>query len=297
MEKFLNISGRKPVCAIFLSGSGSNAEVLLNDWQENRESISYEIGVLVTDRPRTCRAPELARKFNLPLVAVDIAEFYAANGEDAIALTTPKRRELRERWTDQLRRELKPYQVDFVLLAGFVPLTNITRDYPCLNVHPGDLTIEDSSGRRILAGLHFKPVETAIVKGMEILRSSVIIAGTYTGNGTGEMDTGHVLGVSAPMHVQLNGIELGKLQEIYWNRKAGEKAEDVLRAIAWRNLEDLKHAGDHVVFPAVARDFASGRFGYSGDRLYFRLDGGSFAEVKTVEYFPDGNRKPWFLEK
>lgn len=297
MEKFLDIRGRKPECVIFLSGSGSNAEMLLRDWRENRSEIPYEIGALVTDRPRSSRAAGLAKEYGLPLAAVDIADFYAEHGEDGIALTTARRRELREQWTEALRRELKQYRIDFGLLAGFVPLTNITRDYPCLNVHPGDLTIEDSSGRRILAGLHYKPVETAIVKGFGILRSSVILAGPYTGSGVCEMDTGHVLGVSAPLHLQLNGIPLEKLQEIYWARKSGEKIEDALRAVAWRNVEALKRSGDHVVFPAVARDFAGGRFGFSGETLFFRTDRGTFAPVKTVEYFPDGTRKPWFLEK
>lgn len=96
-----------------------------------------------------------------------------------------------------LRELVLPWKIDFGVLAGFVPLCNITADLPCLNVHPGDLTVE-TDGRRILAGLHFKPVETAILAGHPALRSSVILAQPFEGSGEAEMDSGPVLGVSRP---------------------------------------------------------------------------------------------------
>ena len=44
------------------------------------------------------------------------------------------------------------FLVSLGILAGFVPLTNLTSDFPCLNVHPADLTVTAPDGRRLLAG-------------------------------------------------------------------------------------------------------------------------------------------------
>ena len=61
--------------AVFLSGSGTNAEALLNDIQ-NDSDAPWRASVLVTDKPETSRAREIAAKFNLPLVEHDIIAFY-----------------------------------------------------------------------------------------------------------------------------------------------------------------------------------------------------------------------------
>lgn len=60
---------RLPRVAIFLSGSGSNAEVLLKRFAAS-ENPDYEIVVIVTDNPESSRAGELAEMFGLPLVSL-----------------------------------------------------------------------------------------------------------------------------------------------------------------------------------------------------------------------------------
>src|SRR5574344_713708 len=198
--------------AIFMSGSGTNAEALLLDLA-SRPDARYCAAAIVTDAPETSRARELARRFQLPAVELDIRRFYAERGESAIALTTPRRRELREQWTAALRQMLLPYRIDFAVLAGFVPLTNLTADYPCLNVHPGDLTVE-VDGRRIFAGLHCRPVEAELPRGERFLRSSVIRAQPYAGSGETQMDSGPVLGISAPVPVDPCGYSVEELRRI-----------------------------------------------------------------------------------
>jgi len=257
-----------------MSGSGTNAEVLL---QSRRADSAYEIAVLVTDNPQGSNTFALADRYRVDVVALDIKAFYAARGEESIAMTSPHRCQLREEWTDKLRAALRPYRIDFAVLAGFVPLCNITADYPCLNVHPGDLTVEEN-GVRILAGLHFKPVETAILRGFASLRSSVILAQPFQGNGAAEMDAGPVLGVSPAVPVELFGHTLAELTAC---AKARTHApyRDILREVAQKNLENLKYRGDHVVLPPVVEAFAAGKYRIAGNDLYYATQ-----RVRTVEF-------------
>ena len=138
-------TGGKARIAVFMSGSGTNAEALL-EYERRGEPVAFETVLIVTDAPETSRARVLAGRCGLPLAELDIRAFYRERGETAIALTTPRRRRLREEWTEALRALVAPYRIDFAVLAGFVPLCNITRAYPCLNVHPGDLTVEETAG-------------------------------------------------------------------------------------------------------------------------------------------------------
>lgn len=279
-------SGRPARAAVFMSGSGTNAEALLRYGSEHPD-CGFVVALIVTDAPESSRARALSAQWGVPLVEHDIRAFYAARGESAISLVSERRRALRKEWTEELRRLLAPHTIDFGVLAGFVPLCNITADLPCLNVHPGDLTVE-VDGRRILAGLHFRPVESAILAGHNSLRSSVILAQPFEGNGEAEMDSGPVLGVSAPIPVDLEGESVETLAAV---RAARTHApyRDRLREIAARNVERLKIGGDHVVLPRVVEDFAAGRFGLDGgSRLCFR-EAGAWQPCRTVEY--DGRRR------
>ncbi len=281
----LKTGSRLPRAAIFLSGSGSNAEVILERLRTT-DRPRYKPVALVTDAPETSRARELAGKFGIKLVELDIRAFYRARGESSIRLATPRSREIREEWTNEMRLLIKPLEIDFGILAGFVPLTNLTGDFPCLNVHPGDLTVTAPDGSRLLAGLHLLPVERAIAMGMSALRSSVILAQSYTGSGDKEMDSGPILGISEPVPVRLDGHSVAELAAVRDRRPGGKRpAEpDLLETVARHNIENLKVNGDHVVFPRVIDAFAAGRYGRRGETLCFRGDDGRFIPVKTVEY-------------
>ncbi len=276
----------KPCAALFLSGTGSNAEKLLDRFRAAADPACH-ISVIVTDAPDRSRAAQLAREYDKPLVALDIREFYRRAGLNSISLATERGRELREEWTEALRRLLRFHRIDFGILAGFVPLTNLTGDFPCLNVHPADLTIRDEAGRRLLAGLHRLPVERALVDGYWRLRSSVILARPYTGDGRGEMDSGFILGISpvvAAATEQFTREDLAAMRAARKTGTSGGVADDLAR-LAEINLERLKQYGDHVVFPQTVEAFARGRYATDGVRLYFRSeDGGEFRAVETVEF-------------
>lgn len=278
----------KPSAAIFLSGSGSNAEKILAACSEAGDEAPFKVAVLVTDRPDTSRAVEIAKSYDIPVVALDIRVFYRERGQTRISIATPEGRAIREAWTDALRKALENYAPDFGILAGFVPLTNITGDFPCLNVHPGDLTYE-KDGRRYLVGLHTVPVERAVLEGLPSMRSSVIIAIPYTGRGD-DMDSGPILGLSSPVTIDLCGESLPALQAIADQRPAKRPPggyNDRLEEVANVNLERLKVGGDWEVFPKVVFDFARGLFGSEDNRLFFKM-GEKWVPVETVVYRTDG---------
>ncbi len=271
------------VC-IFLSGSGTNAEKLLDSVKSGLVK-SWTPSLLFTDAPDKSRAFEIGEKYSVPVESLDIREFYRKHGETRVSIVTERGQAIREMWTCELRKIIESYKVDFGILAGFIPLTSIVRDFPCLNVHPGDLTVEENAVR-ILAGLHTIPVETAILKGFRTLRSSVIVAQPYSGRG-GEMDTGPVLGVSVAVDIDMMGVDLSFLREIALMRPAKKPYGgygDALEDIARHNQENLKENGDWIVFPPAVDDFASGRFALDSKGSLLHLDISGWTPIRTMIY-------------
>lgn len=267
------IKSSLPRAIIFLSGTGSNAERLLSSSAYGKV---WTCAAVVTDRPGTSKAREIAEKYGLELVEDDIFRFYEEHGLRKISMTSEKGFAVRQLWTDDLRRRIAHLNPDFGILAGFIPLTNIVADFPCLNIHPGDLTVE-KNGRRLLVGLHDVPVRTALLAGNRYLRSSVIIATPFT-PGAKEMDNGYILGISRKVPVRLpEGVTPEELAQ----------SEALLAETAEKNLENLKVNGDWTLFPEVVADFASGRFAEGGGGVLLYRDGG-WQAVKTVEYGETG---------
>ena len=285
MKKFFTSNG-KPRAAILLSGSGSNAEALLA-----RGSAEYEIVCIFTDYPEKSRAAELAAQYRVPFVELSIRGFYREHGETRVSLATERGWEVRELWSRRLIELLEPYRLDFAVFAGFVPLCSLPRVMPCLNVHPGDLSVENAAGERELVGLHTIPIERAILLGLNELRSSVIVVQDIAAGGA-NMDAGPLLGVSEAM-----AIDFGGLTRLDCAKIAAERPEkrpiggykDALEQLAELNQERLKYAGDHTVFPPVVEAFAAGRYRLDdAGRLYFAVAAADLRPIKTVEYGSDG---------
>lgn len=283
-------SGRRARCGIFLSGGGSNAEKVL-DRVRALPNAPCEVVVLVTDAPETSRAREIGRLYEVPVVEHDIRAFYAAQGQARVSIATPEGIAVRERWTDGLRSRLAPYALDFAVFAGFVPLTNLTADLPCLNVHPGDLTYL-KEGRRYLVGLHTVPIERAILEGLGELRTSVIQALPYTGGD--DMDSGPILGLSSPVALDLQGVDPADLRREFESRpplRPRGGYADRLEHLAKAAQETLKVHGDWVVLPPVVLDVAAGRLGLDpAGGLCCRLSTG-WVPVYTLVYADDGTRE------
>ena len=270
--------------AILLSGEGSNAEAILRYCRSGERAFSPEL--VVTDTPRS-RAKEIAEAAGLPLLLSDLRAFYASSGEESIRLDTPRRRELRRAWSDGLARELDRHGIELVLFAGFIPMTSLTEKFPCLNVHPGDLTVTAPDGSRPFAGLHYKPVEDALCGGMTYLRSSVILAQPYSGDGKSDMDSGPVIGISRRIPVEIAPDTPETLSALRAARPGGTPS-DRLRRLAESHIRRMKIWGDHVIFPRAAEDFARGRFSLDdGGGLLFS-GGGAWTPVLSVTYTEDG---------
>ncbi|MFW5802383.1 MAG: formyltransferase family protein [Verrucomicrobiota bacterium] len=276
--------------ALFLSGHGSNAEKIL-ELQRARENPAFEVVALVTDAPpERSRARLLAERFAVPVVENDIRAFYRDHGLTRVTLRSEEGRAVREAWTDAVRKQLAQFAPDFGVLAGFVPLTNLVGDFPCLNVHPGDLTYI-KNGARHLIGLHTLPVERAILEGLDCLRSSVILAEPYAGDG-GNMDSGPLLGLSPSVPVDLQGHSREALADCLCKRPEKRPKGgfgDDLERVADHNLTRLKERGDWIVLPSVVADFADGRFGLDSEGgLQYRGRNHKWFPIRTVEYLPDG---------
>jgi folate-dependent phosphoribosylglycinamide formyltransferase PurN len=271
-----------PHGAIFMSGSGTNAEKVLEF--HKKTSAKWQPSVIITDDPERSRAAEIAATYNLPLVEFSIREFYRQHGESKISLASENGRRIRKLWTGALREKIAPFNIDFGILAGFMPLSNITGDFTCLNIHPGDLTME-RNGQRIFVGLHAVPTELAVINNFKTIRSSVIIAQPYTGQG-GEMDTGPILGISPELKLDLQAFTHAQLLDIYNKRPAKKPVggwNDALSKIASTNQERLKEKGDWIVFPQVVNDFAAGKFAIENSDLYYKKEN-TWQKVKTIEY-------------
>ncbi len=267
---------------IMLSGTGSNAEALLE--YSCRPDCGFEVSALFTDRPDRCRALEIGKKFNKEVLQLDIFEYYKNHGEKGIGLINERRNQLRDQWTLEVEKVIDNagYRPDFLLLAGFEPLSNITKDFVTLNVHPGDLTVE-RNGKRFLNGLALKPIELAILEEFPHLKSSVIIAQPYTGKDE-DVDSGPLLGISKPMKIDFMGYTLDELRTADASRPAKRPKgyTDILHEVAEHNQNLLKKCGDHVIFPQAADDFAKGLFDIRNGRIFYCGNA-----VKTVEYSPD----------
>ena len=119
IKPFCQIKSDKARVAIFLSGSGSNAEEILKALLIS-ENPPLEVVVLATDRPKTSRAVELGDLYDVPVIGVDIREFYRERGQKRISIKTPEGRAVREEWTNELRRQLAQFEIEFGVFAGFV---------------------------------------------------------------------------------------------------------------------------------------------------------------------------------
>ena len=263
--------------AIFLSGSGTNAEKILEYQKELKASANFETQVLVTDCPKSSRTYEIAEKFELPVIALGLKDFYKEYGLESTSLCSTKGREVRQLWTAKLTSLLDSYCLDFGVFAGFVPLSNITDKLPCLNIHPGDLTYKHN-GERVLVGLHTIPIEKCLQNNLEYMRSTVIVASNYEGVGSG-MDNGVILGLSREVKVELP-VSYNELKENKEN----------LKKVLVKNQEKLKVNGDWETLPYVVNDFARGIFAFNKDGKLLVKINGKFLPCQYIEYGTAGSQ-------
>ncbi|MBW2332634.1 MAG: formyl transferase, partial [Deltaproteobacteria bacterium] len=134
-------------------------------------------------------------------------------------------------------RLIKAFDIDIIALAGYMSYLTLHR---CVNVHPADLSILTSDGKRKYVGDY--AVGNAIANGETSLRSSTI----WIDAG---VDTGPILMVSNALKVTLPS----PLPELLKNRKAFKK-------VVSEHQKRLKEIGDWTIFPQTVEMIARGRF-------------------------------------
>ena len=106
--------------AIFVSGTGSNARVMIDHFRELKASSGVDFNVaLLISNSKTAKALEMAAQKNIPTLTLDRSAF---------------------RNSEELLETLKEFEVDFIVLAGFLWLIPpyLIRDFPnrIVNIHP-----------------------------------------------------------------------------------------------------------------------------------------------------------------
>ncbi len=125
--------------AVFVSGSGSNAENIANYFQQKE----VELALIVSNNPKAY-ALERAKKLSIKSITIDRAEFYETN---------------------KIVEILQKHEIDLLILAGFLWLVppRLISAFPnkIINIHPALLPQYGGKG---MYGMH---VHRAVVKNKE----------------------------------------------------------------------------------------------------------------------------------
>lgn len=158
--------------ALFASGTGSNVQAILESVTEGR--LKAEVACLVCDQPQA-KVIEKARQAGLPYLVL-----------------TPKECPNRESWERQILNFLIKYDVDLVILAGFMRIIGhvILSAYPkkVLNIHPsllpefpGRLGIKEAYEAKVKeTGVTIHYVDEGIDTGEIIAQEKLTIPSDWT---------------------------------------------------------------------------------------------------------------------
>jgi folate-dependent phosphoribosylglycinamide formyltransferase PurN len=274
-----------------MSGTGSNARKLLEYLPPDQSTPHYEMRLIVSDNPGS-NYRKIADEYGVEGLLNDIYEFCGVphpdrglTPEDRKKLREPKRREQFDRSTDRI---LYRYGVQLLALAGYdwVIAPFLCRKYIVLNVHPGDLRVRDSSGRRRYIGLGWIPTAKAILAGERVVHSTTHLV-------TAELDGGPIARVSqgvpvdlpagtAPKNILPAGVELRDVIRRQGRGNDSAFASTLLVTHSKQVQERLKEFGDWIEFPRTLNQVAglmrSNRLGRdtSGKLL---LDGGPVEDL------------------
>jgi folate-dependent phosphoribosylglycinamide formyltransferase PurN len=225
----------------FMSGSGTNIVRLLEKEKilRAKEGISpFEIVFIFSDHSDgSCYGESIACDTGIPYMSFDIRTFHRLRGLER-TVATPEGLAARHDFDKVAGALIKAFDIDVIALGGYMSYVTLDR---CVNVHPSDLSILTSKGKRKYAG--DRAVVDAIAAGEKWLRSSTI----WTDRG---LDTGPLLMVSDPVKVELPE----PLDSLVSNKEK-------LLQVAEEHQQRLKEVGDWKIFPETVEMIARGRFG------------------------------------
>ena len=223
-----------------MSGSGTNVMRLLEREKElgNEPAGSpFHTIFIFSDRSDGSSAGEkIALDNGIPYFSYDIRKFYSLRGLKRSAVT-PATLSARREFDSVASRLIRAFDIDIIALAGYMSYLTLHR---CVNVHPADLSILTSDGKRKYVGDY--AVGDAIANGENSLRSSTIWIDTG-------VDTGPILMVSNALAVTLPF----PLSELLKDREVFKKVVD-------EHQRRLKELGDWRIFPQTVEMIARGHF-------------------------------------
>jgi folate-dependent phosphoribosylglycinamide formyltransferase PurN len=226
--------------AAFMSGSGTNVIRLLERERELESEPGgspFKVIFIFSDRSDGRSAGEgIALDAGIPYFSYDIRRFHARRGLEK-TVATAKGMAARREFDMVASRLVKAFEIDVIALGGYMSYLTLDR---CVNVHPADLSILTSDGKRKYVGDH--AVSDAMASGETSLRASTI----WTDAG---VDTGPLLMVSEPLKVELPM----PLPDLLRNQPAFKRAVE-------EHQSRLKEVGDWKVFSLTIEMIARGRF-------------------------------------
>jgi folate-dependent phosphoribosylglycinamide formyltransferase PurN len=244
--------GRPMRVAAFMSGTGSNIIRLIEHEKKlHREAggSPFEVVFIFSDRSDgSCQGEKIARENGIPYFSFDIRVYHRMRGLKR-TVSTAQGLSARKDYDRVAGSLTEAFDIDVKALGGYMSFITLDR---CINVHPGDLSLLDSSGKRKYVGDN--AVLDAISAGESVLRSSTI----WTDQG---VDTGPLLMISQPLKVELP-------EPIEDLLKQGER---LVRA-AKEHQNRLKKMGDWIIFPLTVEMIARGRFSMD-DKKCLYVDG------------------------
>lgn len=240
---FSSRSDRPMRVACFMSGSGTNVRKIIEhqvNLEEEKGRSPYEVVVIFTDNPEKSNARAIAEEYGIPLEFNNIKKYYEGKN-----LKNMKRR---EEFDEKTLGLIAPYKPDIIALGGYAWIVTepILSTYLVVNVHPGDLSVKGTTGKRKYVGLHHVPPMKAILAGEKFLHSSshMLIE---------KLDAGPILLISKPLKIELPyGITLEDLKK--------PENKQFLIKLCKDHQDKLKRIGDWQIFPLTLQWIAEGRF-------------------------------------
>ena len=187
-EKKMRVAG-------FMSGTGTNLRSIL----ENQKESNYEVVMIysnVADETK-CKAKQISREYGIPYYCRDIKDYYREK-----KCSDLRDMGVRAEYDQETVLILEKNSVDVVALCGYLSVltSEIYGRFVTVNIHPADLRVLDSGGKRAYAGcVKEKCLEKAARDNKEEFFSTIHLV-------NGEVDGGIILSVSEPVRKSLEGI-------------------------------------------------------------------------------------------